>query len=326
MRPAVSIIVAVYNVEKYINRCLRSLTAQTLENLEIIIVDDGSTDRSGDICDRFAVHDKRITVIHHHGNRGLSVARNTGLDKADGEFIMFVDSDDWVDPDFSRIPYETAIENAADLVFFCHRRIFRHKVLLRTDNACPDGYLDEDDAMKRLYGISGFYVWNKLFHRRLFHSVRFPEGLYYEDNAVTHKLVHAARSIYYTNIVLYNYYYRPGSIVTIKEYRFKRDWYHCRYQQVTDFKQWGCTKTAEDLYNTLAFRWLIEVGFSKKWSKKCVRIVRDIKGYPDHLSRNQRAMLALFRRSPALFNLVCIMMGKRMKDINKAHHFLLRKD
>ncbi len=112
---SVSVIVPVYNVIDYLEPCLNSLKDQTLENIEIIVVDDGSTDGSGDICDKFAENDPRFRIIHKK-NEGLSAARNDGLDIARGQYTMFVDGDDWVEPDYCNIPYKTATETGIDIL------------------------------------------------------------------------------------------------------------------------------------------------------------------------------------------------------------------
>ena len=122
IQPKVSIIVPVFNLQDYLGRCLDSILAQTMNETEILIIDDGSTDDSGKIADQYAEKDSRITVIHKR-NGGLSEARNTGVDAASADYIMFVDSDDWVDPLFCEMPYQAAIRNDADLVYFMHNCI-----------------------------------------------------------------------------------------------------------------------------------------------------------------------------------------------------------
>ena len=122
--PLVSVIVPNYNVERYVRKCLDSLRGQTLREIEVICIDDGSTDESGRIVDEYAKEDERLRVIHTE-NRGLSAARNRGIDEARADWLMFVDSDDWVDPDFCKVPYEAAIENQADLVIFAVCKVTR---------------------------------------------------------------------------------------------------------------------------------------------------------------------------------------------------------
>ncbi len=119
MQLLVSVIVPVYNVEKYIVRCLESLRRQSLQNIEIILVDDASPDRCGEICEAYAAKDARFKVIHHAENLGLSAARNTGIQKAVADYLMFVDSDDWVHEDFCKVAYTKAVFFRSCPVFFC---------------------------------------------------------------------------------------------------------------------------------------------------------------------------------------------------------------
>ena len=116
-----SVLVPVFNVERFLPRCLDSLAAQSLPGIEILLIDDGSTDASGRICEEYAARDARFRVIHQE-NRGLSAVRNRSLEEAAGEYLMFVDADDWVEPDFCETPWRCAVEQDADVVFFRYRR------------------------------------------------------------------------------------------------------------------------------------------------------------------------------------------------------------
>ena len=118
MRPLVSIIVPVYKVEDVLARCVDSLCRQSLQEIEIILVDDASPDRCGEICEEYANRDSRFRVIHHSENRGAAAARNTGIAHASSDYLMFVDSDDWAHEDFCKLPYECALQHGADLVMF----------------------------------------------------------------------------------------------------------------------------------------------------------------------------------------------------------------
>ena len=158
MEPKVSVIVPMYNVEAYLPRCLNSLRRQTLSDIEIILVDDGSPDRCGEIADRYAREDGRFRVIHQ-ANAGLSAARNRGIELASAPYLMFVDSDDWVEPDFCRIPFETAEEHGADLVIF---RRWRDGLLDQEPEAelLPEGLFSKEEVMPLLYHGAGVVAWN----------------------------------------------------------------------------------------------------------------------------------------------------------------------
>ncbi len=157
-KPVISVVVPIYNVERYVRKCLNSLQNQTMKEIEVICIDDGSTDRSGAIADEFNNDcGWPIFRVIHTNNRGLSTARNRGIKEARADWLMFVDSDDWVSEDFCRIPYVTAIETKADLVIF---RCFRVSMLGRIRKSKrpvkPKGIWDEITAHE--YGGAG--AWN----------------------------------------------------------------------------------------------------------------------------------------------------------------------
>lgn len=187
----ISVIVPVYNVEPYLKKCLDSIVNQTYEDLEILVIDDGSTDKSGQICDEYAEWDERVRVFHTD-NKGLSAARNLGLKEAKGEWIEFVDSDDWVDRDYCKLPLELANIHNADLIIFRFRKI---RGINRRWRIKP-GKKTTEDALRLIHEEASVVVWNKLFRRSLFNGISFPIGKLYEDNAVTHQLIHKATSIY----------------------------------------------------------------------------------------------------------------------------------
>ena len=216
--PIVSVIVPVYNTEKYLEQCLNSLQNQTLRNIEIIVIDDGSTDCSGSICDLYSVNDSRFKVIHKD-NEGLSAARNDGLDMAEGEYIMFVDSDDWVEQDFCELPYSVAVKFSTELVIF--QRIWYEGEKRKKQKDFPkDGIASKKDILTDWWTLTGVIVWNKLFHRKLFEEVRFPVGRLSEDTAVTHRLINKANSVYLLNKGLYKHRIkRPGSIISVRSYK-----------------------------------------------------------------------------------------------------------
>ena len=201
-KPLISIIVPIYNVEPYLRRCLDSIANQTYTNLEIILVDDGSTDKCGQICDEYASGDKRIIVIHKE-NGGLSDARNVGLDIAKGEFVLFVDSDDWIDTITCEKTIRLAIREQADIVCFGYYEVFPSAVqrLKRVD---VGGEISKTEAVRRLIWGTGVAVWGKLYSRILFENIRFPKGRFFEDTAFTIRLYHLSKKIYLSN---YNFYY-----------------------------------------------------------------------------------------------------------------------
>lgn len=212
----ISIIVPVYQVEGYLRECIDSLINQTYENIEILLIDDGSTDKSGQICDDYAQKDNRIRVIHQE-YKGVSVTRNTGLKNASGEYISFVDSDDVVSAEYIEVLYNLIKEYNAD-ISICH--------YVRCENADISMFEKENDVENSICILSqkfleqwhGKYkkietvVWNKLYHKNVFNNICFPEGKIHEDTYISHLIVNNANKAVITNKKLYIYRIRQGSI------------------------------------------------------------------------------------------------------------------
>ena len=209
----VSVIVPIYKVEPYIKKCIESVISQTYENLEIILVDDGSPDSCGIICDEYAQQDTRIRVIHQ-ANKGLAGARNAGLRVAIGDYIGWVDADDWIEPDM----YEYLVENIqrynSDIAVCGHMEHGRSGVThCGWENV---EVLDTEDALELLLRNRTLqnYVWDKLWRRELFDEIEFPEGRTFEDIAVLHRLFVKAQRVVCLPEEKYNYFLRTGSIVS----------------------------------------------------------------------------------------------------------------
>lgn len=216
----ISIIVPVYKVEDYLERCIISILNQTYSNFELILVDDGSPDNCGRICDYYARIDKRIHVIHTD-NGGLSAARNIGLKMAKGEYVAFVDSDDWVHKDYLKIMYESLINNDADI---CECNIFKTNVNLYDNNENISIKLyNVTEAMAELIndGIFHQYVWNKLYKRNVIDQNLFPIGKTNEDEFWTYKVFGNSNKLIKVSNRLYYYFQRNDSIMNEK-YNLKR--------------------------------------------------------------------------------------------------------
>jgi glycosyltransferase involved in cell wall biosynthesis len=217
MEYKISIIVPVYKVEKYLGKCIESILGQTFKDFELILVDDGSPDNCGVICENFAKRDERIKVIHK-SNGGLSSARNAGLEMATGEYIAFVDSDDFIHQRMYEILYKYAKKYSSDIVICDY--------LLVNEG---ESYIDElrnfeinaknfsnIDALKQIYtnnGTTFIVAWNKLYRRYLFNDLRFEEGRLHEDEFMAHKILYASPKVTYLPIPLYSYLQRRGSII-----------------------------------------------------------------------------------------------------------------
>lgn len=209
----VSVIVPVYNVEKYLRRCLDSIINQTYRNLEIILVDDGSPDNSGAICDEYAEKDSRIRVIHRI-NGGLSAARNSGLDVADGEYVAFVDSDDWLVDTFIEKLCEKAEQDAlvvSNLLFWESDAKNQAAMAQRETET-----IDICEFWQRTVGTECtpyIVAWSKLYPRRFFDHLRFAEGLFHEDEVILHHVIAQARRVHVIYEPLYVYRQNPASIM-----------------------------------------------------------------------------------------------------------------
>lgn len=226
--PLITIIVPVYKVEPYIRRCVESILCQTYRRIELLLVDDGSPDNSGSICDQYARCDNRITVIHTK-NRGVYHARNEALDIASGDYLMFVDSDDWVEPDFCETALKLALENNVEMVAFMFNNVFEgrdHSIMEKRPSVFrKPGYMDASEAVRHLIlrdSPIASYLCNKLFKRSLFDGFRFPEGRVLQDQAATYLMMLRAGRIYVSNAVLYNYLQHPGSITATTQYSLVR--------------------------------------------------------------------------------------------------------
>ena len=230
MSKRVSVIVPIYNVEAYLSRCIDSIIGQTYPELEIILVDDGSPDKYGTICDGYAEKDSRIRVIHKK-NGGLSDARNAGLDIAVGDYIYFVDSDDWIGQDAIAVLMEQ-MTDTVDIVAGSSVDVREENgELCQTRYSVPLGtirHLNRQEAMKDNL-LGGWAAWNKLYRRRLFDTIRFPVGRINEDEAIMLHVLAQCGHVVQVGHPTYFYYLRQNSITTASFSERKMDWlYNCK--------------------------------------------------------------------------------------------------
>ena len=226
MQPTISIVVPIYKVEDYLERCINSILNQSFENFELILVDDGSPDRCGEICDEYAKKDNRIKVIHKE-NGGLSDARNAGLDIARGIFVGFVDSDDFIHKDMYSILYKAILDSKCD-VAQCKFKYF-HKEDELEKNIINDGkykIYTNIDAIEEMIDNKNLNVnvWNKLYKRELFDDIRFPKGKIHEDEFVTYKIFYKANSISYVDKEMYYYFSNDTGIMKNLNINSKFNW------------------------------------------------------------------------------------------------------
>ena len=204
MNELISIIVPIYNVEKYLDRCIKSIINQSYNNLEIILVDDGSPDRCGEMCDEWAKIDKRIIVVHKE-NGGLSDARNAGIDIAKGNYLSFIDSDDYVHKDFIKVLYELCIKYNSDISMcgaFETSKDENCNFNLQQGNECVKYSKTILERKDNIYCVA----WNKLYKKEVFKYIRYPKGKLHEDVAVINKILYYSNKIAITDLRLYFYY------------------------------------------------------------------------------------------------------------------------
>ena len=210
MVPKISIIVPIYNVENYLERCLNSLVHQTLQEIEIICVNDGSPDQSQQIVDRFAMDYPGKVIPVQKKNGGLADARNYGLDYVTGDYLLFIDSDDWIEAQMCEIMYRTAISESADLVVCDIQNVYEDGQPVYI--SCGDFIEGNAETLPYLLTIDNS-ACNKLFKKTLFEEIKFPVGIWYEDLGCIPIVLSKAKKVVKVNQAFYNYFQREGSIM-----------------------------------------------------------------------------------------------------------------
>lgn len=216
----ISLIVPVYNVNQYLKECIDSIINQTYSNLEIILINDGSTDNCGAICNEYALLDERIKLIHKP-NGGLSDARNAGLDVVSGEYVTFIDSDDFVHPNFIEVLYRNLIETDSD-ISLCKYFKFQDGDNNEFDELfnCSRSVYTGLYMLENLNNLSMYpnnvVSWGKLYKSTIFNELRFPVGRVHEDEYLIHHIYSKVRNVCYIDIKLYYYRVRVNSIMQMK--------------------------------------------------------------------------------------------------------------
>ena len=253
--PLISVIVPVYRVEEYLERCVKSILSQTYKNLEVILVDDGSPDQCPAICDACAEKDVRVKVIHQE-NKGLSGARNAGIDAASGEYLAFVDSDDYVSPHFIEELYQL-LQDTGCAIGQCRFSYVKGDGLVEVGDSAFCIYRGES-LMEQLYGpeekATCFVVaWNKLYRAELFQEtgIRYPEGRIHEDEATTYRLFHEAKKLAFLDRALYGYYTENGGSITSVFSAKRLQWLTAHEERIAFFKKNGYEKLLPAAYRKL---------------------------------------------------------------------------
>lgn len=256
MDELISVIIPVYKVEKYIHRCIDSILKQSFSNLEIILVDDGSLDTCGDICDEYAIMDHRIKVIHQE-NGGLSDARNTGIESAKGTYLTFLDSDDWVHELYIEKLYNLLKRADADISACNFVRTWDENISV--DESANSVYIFSNmEALDQLY--EEFYVpmvvaWGKIYKAALFNGIRYPKGKVHEDEFTTYKLFYEAKTIAFSTEQLHYYWQRPDSITGVSfNVKNSLDIAQALYQRGAFFNEKGLFELRDRTYRALFFK------------------------------------------------------------------------
>ncbi len=218
MNQLVSVIIPIYNAERYLEQCVESVLHQTYQNLEILLIDDGSTDRSGNICNALAKKDSRICV-YHKLNGGSASARNYALQKASGSYVAFIDSDDYIMPDMIETLVSGLESHDADIAACNYDMVYEngkqrlHPVIFQSDMQ-----LSPQEAIRCLLLEKSYrcYPWNKLYRKELFRNITFPEGVTFDDIMTSYQLFRGAQNVYYVHKSLYSYRLHADSITQRK--------------------------------------------------------------------------------------------------------------
>lgn len=282
MDSLISVIVPIYNVEKYLDRCVDSIINQTYKNLEIILVDDGSPDNCPQMCDDYAKKDSRIKVVHKE-NGGLSDARNVGMKVATGEYVSFIDSDDYVSLDFYETLLETIVDNDSDIVecgvvkFYENEKFDKYNDDLKVTN------YDTVDALDGLINENPFkqHVWNKLYKSNIALDIPYAVGKLNEDEFWTYQIFGKAKKVTRINKTMY-YYFQRGSSIMGNGYNIKRldalEGKMNRQAYIEKNFPILTTKAKVDLYGSCIFAYQSVLKFmSGKDKKKAGKIIKDYK-------------------------------------------------
>ena len=209
----ISVIVPVYKAEAFLNRCVDSILAQTFQDLEVILMDDGSPDRSGDICDEYARKDSRVKVIHQE-NAGVCVTRNNALDyvfaNSDSQWIFFIDNDDWMHPQTLECLHRAAVEKDLKISITTYGQTGGEDPVVRPEDMVPVVWQARDYYQQHF--VNATVCWGKLYHRSVFEGRRYPAGKYIEDEFLTYKLLFDSQQLAVIPAPMYAYYYNPTGI------------------------------------------------------------------------------------------------------------------
>ena len=300
-QPLVSIIIPMYKVELYLERCIHSVMVQTYHNLEIILVDDGSPDRCGEICEFFAQKDSRIKV-YHKINGGLSDARNYGIERSHGTYITFIDSDDYVAANYVEYLLDLLMRYNADISCCCMINTAKDTVTYGTNNKIPqEQLLTGKEACRELLG-SLYHVmvtaWGKLYKSKIVKNYSFPVGRKHEDEAITCKYYYAANKVVVGNHCLYGYFQNSNSIMHSNSASLYVDAIWTQEHRAKFFEEHNENNLAQAAWDKLFYYCLYD---SIDNQGRCNQFLKNL-AKEKKLSRRTQFELNLFNMSPWVFD------------------------
>lgn len=311
----ISIIVPVFHAERYLNKCINSIVCQTFSDIEIILVDDGSSDYCGEMCDEWAKKDSRIYVIHKE-NGGLSDARNVGIDAATGDYLMFIDSDDYIALEMAEKLYKTLINNKADLSVCNFIRVEKdgtpssgQKQKLLT-NGSSSG-TDVLNIMLTSGAVSYVIMCNKLFKKDLFQNIRFPKGKIHEDEFVAHHLYGCCNRVACISDICYYYVQHEGSIMHERSLKARLHAQESLLDRLNYCEEKGFSKTLAMLFSDLVsktaelYEHNEQFNVLKSEINELYQQVRNKAYLSRYLPYKQRILFYAFCLSPQVYNKLC---------------------
>lgn len=305
--PLISVVVPIYNVEEYLPLCLDRLACQTYPHIEVLMVNDGSPDNSEAICLEYA-HKYSNFYYYKKANGGLSDARNFGIDKAKGEYIGFVDSDDYISTDMYSIMYQNAVKYNADIVAVGFVEVINRDYKENNFDDLREEVLGTEEAIKNLFSNSKYsnYAWNKLYKARLFEQIRYPIGKKMEDLGTTYKLFGKAQKVVYYPAKLYYYYQRPDSILHVRGRDFYEDKLALAQERYLDLKAKYPSMIENDtFYLNTVFDCLSFIPKESEMARKAVLIIRNIPNKNNkQLSTNRKVKFYLIKYALGLYKVI----------------------
>ncbi|MFD2214021.1 glycosyltransferase family 2 protein [Metabacillus endolithicus] len=315
--PLISIIVPIYKVEKYLSNCIDSILDQTFTDFELILVNDGSPDNCGLLCDEYAKEDDRIRVIHKE-NGGLSSARNAGIDVARGEYFAFVDSDDFIHKKMYEILYNVAKREKSDIVLCDYILANEEESYNLTEYVFYDEVQNFSNmqVLMQLYssnGVKFVVAWNKLYKKELFDGLRYEEGRIHEDEFIAHRILYKSSKVTFVPVNLYFYLQTHNSIIRSSFNVKKLDAIYAQKERITFFKQIGqfdLRYKAEMVYVKTFFKNYYRAKYDTSINNKNLRkLKRNFRSTIGTLLKNpfynkkEKSVWLLFILSPYLFEL-----------------------